>query len=406
MTSIGPVSTTTPQAAPRVEQDEQERVAAQRAATQSESVDLVEDARFPLAGSPAPSTAAEPEKEGGFFGGVRRLFQGMRPAAKPAAEAQSATPDEASETTSSKAGFEDAIREIAGPSKKGLINEERLYAAVLHARIGEKHGPEASAAFKEAFEGTREPGQRKGYEARAQEALHELIEGGVLTKRQATKLHSEAFAAAQLDENKDELFDGRGGEGDDSVARAPFEDAVAKAQKRLSAFDAGEKKPERRPLGPLLDVDLEGDLEDEQKKEIDALMQGKDVTDKKAEATKAAPRAQMRAAAAAGPAIPKGPTQNLFGDGFLWKPVSETTGQLVTLLPPEMTGKVAGVVLRDASGQILEQGDYASVANGGREHFRFDQPGAAYPPGVTVEVQLTDGSTKSYRIPDPSMRAE
>ncbi|MCA8971291.1 MAG: hypothetical protein KDC95_15980 [Planctomycetes bacterium] len=402
MTSIGPVSATTPQATARVEQDEQERVAAQRAATQSEQPDLVEDARFPLAGSPAPSTATEPETKGGFLGGVRRLFQGARTAAKPVAEPKSTTTDEASETPSSKAGFEEAIREIAGPSKKGLINEERLYAAVLHARIQEKHGPEASAAFKEAFEGTREPGQRKGYEARAQEALRELIESGVLTKRQATKLHSEAFAAAQLDENKDELFDGRGGQGDDSVARAPFEDAVAKAQRRLSAFDAGDKKPEHRPLGSL----LADDLEDEQKNEIDALMQGKDVTDKKAEATKAAQNPQMRTAAAGGPSIPKGPTQNLFGDGFLWKPVSETTGQLVTLLPPEMTGKVAGVVLRDANGQVLEQGDYASVANGGREHFRFDQPGAAYPPGVTVEVQLTDGSTKSYRIPDPSMRAE
>jgi hypothetical protein len=45
-----------------------------------------------------------------------------------------------------------------------------------------------------------------------------------------------------------------------------------------------------------------------------------------------------------------------------------------------------------------------SVANGGREHFRFNKPGADYPKDLTVEVTMKDGSIKTYKIPDPSQR--
>jgi hypothetical protein len=306
------------------------------------------------------------------------------------------------------------VQDIVGPSKKGKINEERLYAGVLYARIHDKHGPEAADKFKQAFQDAREPGQRRGAEERANEALISLVADGTLSKRQAARLHSEAFAAAQLDKNKDELNDGRGGEGDDTIARANYDKALQKAEKRLDAFESGKRSPEHRPF---MGIFPEGMSAEEREKmmalfagkdpdkvaaEKEAMMAGQADPEQAAEAAPAAP-AQTRAA---GASVPKGPTMNLYGDGFLWKPVSETTGKLVTLFPPEMTGQIESVVLRDANGQVIEQGDYASVANGGREHFRFAQAGGAYPPGVTVEVQLKDGSTKNYEIPKPSMRVE
>ena len=365
MTSIGPVS---PNPAPQPTPSRTEQ-APPAPPPQPEPARVEADARYPMTGQPRAADDTAPT---------------LRPA----------------ETAAGRAELENLVREIAGPSKKGQINEERLYAGLLYARIHQEHGQEAAAQFKEAFDGAREPGERKGFEARANEALVALVQEGALSKRQAARLRSEAFAAAQLDKNKSELNDGRGSDDDKSVARAPFDEAMDKAARRLAAFADGMREPKHRPFSDLLN----GGLDEEQKRELDALIEGKDVTEKKQPKAEAAQH-PMRAAAA-GPATPKGPTQQLFGDGFLWKPVSETTGKLVTLFPPEMTGQIAGVTLRDANGQILEQGDYASVANGGREHFRFDRPGGAYPPGVTVEVQLKDGSTKNYPIPDPAMRAE
>lgn len=91
-------------------------------------------------------------------------------------------------------------------------------------------------------------------------------------------------------------------------------------------------------------------------------------------------------------------------NGFLWKPVSDSNGKLAVLLPKGMTGDIASVVLKDANGQVIEKGRMTGVGNGDREHFRFSRPGADYPEGVTVEVQLKDGSVKTYTIDNPGQR--
>ena len=90
--------------------------------------------------------------------------------------------------------------------------------------------------------------------------------------------------------------------------------------------------------------------------------------------------------------------------GFVWKPVSEGDGNLVILLPPNLTGNVAGVVVfHEGSGQTVT-GRYTGVHNGGREHFRFLQPGAAYGEGLTVTAQLKSGGTKSWSVPSGARR--
>lgn len=100
--------------------------------------------------------------------------------------------------------------------------------------------------------------------------------------------------------------------------------------------------------------------------------------------------------------------QNLVkpGDGFLWKPKGENSGKLVVLLPPSYSGKVRSVALKDKNGRQLEAGRSSGVANGGREHFRFSQPGGSYPNGVLVEVELSSGKKLAYKIDSPSSRVQ
>lgn len=120
------------------------------------------------------------------------------------------------------------------------------------------------------------------------------------------------------------------------------------------------------------------------------------------------PKTPQKAAAAARPASPKGPTvmnQNAPA-GFLWKPVSDSDGNLAILLPPGMTGKVTAVRVLSPDGQVLEQGRHGGVGNGDREHFRFSRPGGGFPPNCVVQIVMKDGSQQSIPIPNPGMRNE
>lgn len=95
-----------------------------------------------------------------------------------------------------------------------------------------------------------------------------------------------------------------------------------------------------------------------------------------------------------------GPTGQ--GGGFLWKPVSESTGKLAVLLPPQYTGKVSGVYIAGAG----EGGAYGGVGNGGRTHWRFSKPGAQYGNDVTVVANLKAGGAVHWVVPRGSSRTE
>jgi hypothetical protein len=87
----------------------------------------------------------------------------------------------------------------------------------------------------------------------------------------------------------------------------------------------------------------------------------------------------------------------------LWKPVSETTHQLVVLLDSSYTGHVSGVALEE-NGEII-QGRFASIANGNREHYRgFGKAGSGFSPPVTMIVTLKDGTVHSGVINSPAGR--
>jgi hypothetical protein len=90
----------------------------------------------------------------------------------------------------------------------------------------------------------------------------------------------------------------------------------------------------------------------------------------------------------------KGPSEPLpdMPQGFLWKPVSESTGKLVVLLPRNIRGGRVTVIKPD---NTRVSGNMTIIANGGREHFRFSEPGSAFPPGSRVET-----SAGNFTIPE------
>lgn len=82
---------------------------------------------------------------------------------------------------------------------------------------------------------------------------------------------------------------------------------------------------------------------------------------------------------------------------ILWKPVSESDGNLVILFPY----KPGNVVIRDGEGNIIARGRDTGPSNGYQATVRFDRPGSALN-GVTVE----DDSGRNFSVEDGGQRYE
>ena len=93
--------------------------------------------------------------------------------------------------------------------------------------------------------------------------------------------------------------------------------------------------------------------------------------------------------------------------GFLWKPESDKNQKLAILLPPNLAGKVAEVIVLSPDGKLtLQRGKYSGVGNGDREHYRFSKAGSEFPDGSIVVIKLKNGTTKHMVIKETSARLE
>ena len=93
--------------------------------------------------------------------------------------------------------------------------------------------------------------------------------------------------------------------------------------------------------------------------------------------------------------------------GFLWKPESDKNQKLAILLPPNLAGKVAEVIVLSPDGKLtLQRGKYSGVGNGAREHYRFSKAGSEFPDGSIVVIKLKNGTTKHMVIKETSARLE
>ncbi len=265
------------------------------------------------------------------------------------------------------AAFVDAIKPADGKN----ISEEQLFALGAFIRTAALAGPAAAQKFLEQFAAQASKlgagGGSVPVEKATVAALQDMVKSGALPAEQADRIYSEAFAGAQLDRDASQLFDGTGGPNDPTQATAPLEQGLGSLFDRLNGFGNGQSAAPR----------------------------------KLAEA-----RPDARPTTAPGGSAPgsRGGIRVDGPQGFLFKPVSDSDGKLVVLLPKKFSGKVKSLVIRDSTGKVIDKGRATGIGNGDREHFRFKKAGASYPPNVTVEVTLEDGTTKSWPIGDPSQR--
>ena len=272
--------------------------------------------------------------------------------------------------------FASMLKGLLRPDAANQVNEEEFFAALIQQRIQAAKGDEAAAKYGENLQKyLTELRRADGYvsfEDSARAALRDMAANGDLSTEEAEKIHAESFKGAQLDDNLDMLYDGRGGEGDPTIAVADMTQALLLAEAKIAKFAAGEED------AGLLSLDM---------------------------ASNTAPSGH-----AVSNISPGGTPSEVTGDadlaGFLFKPESEKDGTLVILAPAAITGLVESVLLKDESGQTIEEGTFSSVANGDREHFRFSKPGGEYPANLIVEILKKDGSKEIVTIADPSQRVE
>ena len=113
--------------------------------------------------------------------------------------------------------------------------------------------------------------------------------------------------------------------------------------------------------------------------------------------TSAAPKSTSSSSSSSGNSSSSSGSGSGPSGGFVWKPVSESNGKLAVILP----ASYVNVTSIRISGARSESASRSAIANGGRPHFRFSMPGAAYGKNITVS-----GGGRSWRIADGSKRVD
>ncbi len=273
-----------------------------------------------------------------------------------------------SESTKAIGEFDATLKALISPTDGTKVSEEDLFSALVQERIKKTKGEGALTEFKTIFESAKNRLRKAdGYvpvEDATKAALKEFRDTNKISKDEADSIYSQAFAGAQLDQNTNALYDGRGGPGDPTIAVAEMEQALLLSGAIIGKYDAGSETAALRSLD---------------------------------EASNAA-----TSSTGAGPAH----SSETGNTGFLFKPVSDSDGRLAILLPPNLAGQVQSVSLVGPNGEIIESGRYSGNGNGGRDHYRFTKPGGQYPDGLTVLATLANGDLIRYIINKTSERNE
>ena len=207
------------------------------------------------------------------------------------------------------------------------------------------------------------------------DALKDLEKSGVLSSDEAKQVYSESFAAAQLDDNKDALFDGKGGGNDPTRAVNDLESALMAAKLMVEKITSGEEEVEMVEVGS-----------------------------KSNSGSAKAGSSAVGVSSAGGSVTPQGNVVD-GPNNFLFKPVSDNEGTLAVLMPSVLKNQVESLVIMDSAGNVLEEGHSTGYGDTGeREKFAFSKAGGNYPADLVVEARLANGSVQTWKIPDPSQR--
>jgi hypothetical protein len=295
----------------------------------------------------------------------------------PKAEPEkSQTPAKTSEQKKlpSEREFAGELKERLVPDKNGKVHEEQLQYGIIGFLLEQKF-PKAEKSFEKSVNDAL--GKGKGYEDAVKSSLQKLVSEKKLTQKDADSIYSTSFRAAQLDSNQNALYDNKGGKNDKTIATEKFGQAAKLAYEYLKDAETGKAKPKARSLKAA---------NESEKKE-------------------SKPAAQK--ASSASKSSHSGGSGGISNE-FLWKPTAEKDGKLVVLLPASLTGDVSSLALYSSlpptPANRIEDGRYANVGNGDREHFRFSKAGSSYQDGLYVVATLKDGTKVQHQISETSAR--
>lgn len=278
--------------------------------------------------------------------------------------------------------FDTLLRSLVKTDGANQTNEEELFAGLIFERLKSTKGDEAAQAYSTALEKEKAAlAKADGYipfEDAAKNALRTLRADKTISGEEADTIYSEAFEGAQLDSNKNVLYDGRGGANDPTIALALLESALTSSKTTIDKFTSGESKASKRSLDEASNSATQG---------VNTL--------------------SVATGDASTVAETNTPTGTAFdgADGFLFKPESSTDGKLAVLLPQALANQVLSLLVKDEGGNTLEEGRSTGYGDlGTREKFAFSKDGSAYGKNLTVQALLTDGTVREWKIPDPSQR--
>jgi len=119
------------------------------------------------------------------------------------------------------------------------VSEEEIYAALILQQIKDKYGDQYTSDWKATYKlnAFDKPTQEKvaSSERAANDSMKFFVESTLLTADEAKTIKDKAFSVAQLDDNKDKLWDHLGGGNDKTVAVTSFSNAQKLIQERLDS---------------------------------------------------------------------------------------------------------------------------------------------------------------------------
>lgn len=270
------------------------------------------------------------------------------------------------------------LYELLGNANPASVNEEQLFAGIVHERLLAAKGEDAANAYDAALEKQMAThGRADGYvfmEDAARAALRDLEQQGILTLEEAETVHAQAFQASQLDSNKNALYDSYG----TTQSVAATESAMESALATLLKFDSGELESGRMSLSFT------------QGQQAGSSVAG-------AAATAGTADALHTDGSIVGSTVLTGTQADI--SGIRWNPVSKGVGKLAVVLPSALQD-VGQVYVTDSQGNIAEKGFLASEDKG-RHVFRFNGKGGSYPSPSILHVEMGDGKLYQFEINSP-----
>ena len=144
------------------------------------------------------------------------------------------------EAGSSSGGFEQWLRKMVHPDDSGKISEEALFAGSIQGRLFDLKGQTAAqqygATYRQIKQDMVEAQGSFSAEDAARQSLRSLKASGVLSQDERALIRDQCFAAAQLDDNAELLYDDIG----PTQATNKVNKAVRQAVNMMNLIDVGQ----------------------------------------------------------------------------------------------------------------------------------------------------------------------